>query len=182
MRTSMRAGLLGVAVLSTAGLAGASRERSPVFDAATVESYSAATHRSKSARILAEDAIAAPTAATPGPGAVLREGPLLSWRLDDPSLDGARVELSPSPDFEDATTVRYDVRGVGLGIPAVPGLWYWRLRGRSDGTIGARPGPTWSFTVSPRPHAPRAPDGPDWGNPYDLLLRGIPPGPWSDMR
>jgi hypothetical protein len=25
-------------------------------------------------------------------------------------------------------------------------------------------------------------DEPDWSNPYDLMLRGIPPGPTRDMR
>ena len=182
MRTWMRAGFLGMAVLATAGVAAGAHTRSPVFEAASIESYSAATHRSGSSRVAAENAIAPPAAATPSPGAVLHEGPLLSWRLAG-ALDGARVELSPSPDFEDATTVRYDVRGAELGVPAVPGVWYWRLRGRSDGTIGARPGPAQSFSVvGRRPSRSKAPDEPDWGNPYDLLLRGISSGPWSDMR
>ncbi len=179
----MRAGLLGLAVLATAGVAAGARSRSPVFEAAAIESYSAATQRSTSSRTAAENAIAPPTPATPGPGAVLREGPLLSWRFDGEPLDGARVELSPSPEFDDVTTVRYDVRGEELGVPAVPGVWYWRLRGRSQGAIGARAGPTLSFSVVPRrPNVRRAPDEPDWNNPYDLLLRGIPAGPWSDMR
>jgi hypothetical protein len=182
MRTWMRAGLLGVAVLATAGIAAGAHTRSPVFEAASIESYSAATHRYASPRIAAESAIAPPSAATPGPGAVLHEGPLLSWHLTG-ALDGARVELSPTLDFEDAATIRYDVRGDELGVPAVPGVWYWRLRGRSDGAIGDRPGPVQSFSVMrERPSPSRAPDQPDWDNPYDLLLRGIPSGPWSDMR
>ena len=180
----MRAGLVGVAVLATAGVAAGGRSRSPAFEAATVESYSAATHRRRSPRVAFESAIPAPTAATPGPGAVLTEGPMLSWS-SPPMLDGVRVELSPSADFDDTTTVRYDVRGVELGLPAVPGTWYWRLRGRSDDAVGDTPGPTRSFTVRPRgsrARAARAPEEPDWNNPYDLLLRGISPGPWSDMR
>ncbi len=184
MRNRVRAGLLGLAVVGTAGVAAGARARSPSFDAASIESYSAATLRRRSPHLPAEAAIPAPSAATPGPGAALTEGPLLSWR-SPPALDGARVELSPTADFDDTTTVRYDVRGEELGLPAVPGTWYWRLRGRAEGAIGDQPGPTWSFTVSPSPapvHVRRAVDEPDWDNPYDLLLRGISPGPWSDMR
>jgi hypothetical protein len=184
MRNTIRAGLVGVAVLATAGVAAGARSRSPSFEAATIESYSAATLRRRSPHATYESTIPAPTAATPGPGAVLAEGPLLSWR-SPAMLDGARVELSPTPEFEETTTVRYDVRGEELGLPAVPGTWYWRLRGRSDGAIGDRPGPTQSFTVRPpssRARAPRPPEAPDWNNPYDLLLRGISSGPWSDMR
>jgi hypothetical protein len=39
--------------------------------------------------------------------------------------------------------------------------------------VAARPNP-----VASRPE----PDEPDWGNPYDLLLHGIPLGPTHDMR
>jgi hypothetical protein len=184
MRNALRSGLIGVAVLATAGVAAGARSRSPAFEAATIESYSAATLRRRSPHPAFESAIPAPAAAAPGPGAVLNEGPILSWR-SPPMLDGVRVELSPSADFDDAAVVRYDVRGEELGLPAVPGTWYWRLRGRSAGAVGDTPGPTRSFTVRPPPsraRPPRSPDEPDWSNPYDLLLRGISPGPWSDMR
>jgi hypothetical protein len=172
-----------VAVLATAGIAAGDRSRSPVFEAATIDGYSAASHRSTTPRAAAESALAPPRAATPSPGAVLHEGPMLSWRFDGEPLDGARVELSPTPDFDEASTVRYDVRGEELGVPTVPGVWYWRLRGRSRGVVGSRPGPTRFFTVRVlRSRTPRPPDEPDWNNPYDLLLRGLSTGPWSDMR
>jgi hypothetical protein len=183
----MRAGLVGATVLATAGVAAGAHTRSPALDGATIANYSTPTHRSTSPRTPAESTVAPPTAASPGPGAVLSEGPLLSWHLTG-ALDGARVELSPSADFDDAVTVRYDVRGGELGVPAVPGVWYWRLRGRSEGTIGDRPGPARSFSVirelptRRRDHASGDPDEPDWGYPFDLLLRGIALGPTRDMR
>ena len=62
-------------------------------------------------------------------------------------------------------------------------------RGRAAGAVGERAGPTWFFYVeeepAPRPASSPAPaheDEVDWGNPYDLLIHGIPWGPFHDMR
>ena len=47
----------------------------------------------------------------------------------------------------------------------------------------ADPGVGPPIVASPNPAAARPdPEEPDWGNPYDLLLHGIPVGPTHDMR
>jgi hypothetical protein len=183
MRITVRAMGLGAALLATAGVAAGerARERGDRGDDAARGSGTvvAATRRGADARLPVERTITPPAAVTPAPGEVLATRPTLSWRLEG-LLDGARVELSPTADFEDETTLRYDAGGDHLVVPAVPGTWYWRLRGRSGGNTGEAVGPTSAFTV--RGRAAERPEDPDWGNPYDVLLHGLQLGPTRDMR
>jgi hypothetical protein len=180
MRIRVRAMSLGAALLATAGVAAGERAQSHGDDASRGSgTVVAATRRGGDARVPVERTIAAPAAVTPAPGEVLASQPTLSWRLEG-LLDGARVELSPTADFADETTLRYDATGDRLVVPAVPGTWFWRLRGRSAGDTGERTGPTSSFTVVRA--RPSRPDDPDWGNPYDVLLHGHRLGPTRDMR
>jgi hypothetical protein len=180
MRVTMRATGVGLALLATAGVAAAHRVRSGGGEApGTSENVAAATRRGIEPRTPAERAIAAPSVEGPAVGEVVRGAPTLSWRLAA-GTDGARVELSPTSDFDDAATLRYDAPGDRLVVPAVPGVWHWRLRGRSAGAIGEAASPVASFTVVGA--QPQRPEDLDWGNPYDLLLHGIRLGPTRDMR
>jgi len=112
-------------------------------------------HRSPHARRTVEETIPPPLAISPRYGEEVPTAAVLSWRLADGS-DGARIELCPTRDFDEATTRRIDAVGEELKLPASwpPGVWYWRLRGRSDGVVGDRATPTWMLTVRGVPTAP----------------------------
>jgi hypothetical protein len=175
-RTTMRAAQLGAALLVTAGVAWP-RSVEPV-DAAS-EIPATATQRASGARIPVERTIAAPVTTEPADGETLTGTPVLSWRLAEAS-DGARVELSPTADFADETTLRFDAEGDRLSVPAVPGVWHWRLRGRRAGAVGETASAASEFFVAATMGGPR--DDPDWANPYDVLLHGLQLGPTRDMR
>jgi hypothetical protein len=103
--------------------------------------------------------IAPPLPCAPRSGAAFAGQPILSWHRLEGS-DRARVELSPSLDFDEATIHRFDVTGERLALPVTwpPGVWYWRLRGLAHGVVGDRTTPTWTFSVeSARPTAARVP-------------------------
>jgi hypothetical protein len=100
--------------------------------------------------------------------------PRLAWRLAE-GVDGARVELCPTNDFDEATVRRVDVVGDEITLPATwpAGVWYWRLRGRAGADFGDRATPTWMFYAK----APTASGGPgDLG--VIALHVGSGPSPW----
>lgn len=116
-------------------------------------------HRGAHARLPLEATIAPPIALVPRYGQAVAPGTPLVWRLTE-GTDGARVELSPTPDFDPARTRGIDVEGDRLRLPAglAAGPWYWRLRGESDGAVGQRATPTWMLVIA-QPQA----ESPDWG-------------------
>lgn len=175
----MRVGSLAAALVATATLAAASgaRPSAAPFSGATI--VQAAIRRTAVQRIPVERTIPAPAPAGPEEDATLDHDPTLSWKLAAP-LDGARVELSPTPAFDEVETVRFDASGEQLVVPAVPGSWYWRLRGRSSGDVGEAVSRTRSFRIAMR-RSPGA-DDVDWTNPYDVLLHGRSLGRTRDMR
>jgi hypothetical protein len=113
------------------------------------ERRTAVPHREHHTRIPVERTIAPPLPIAPRFGAGIDGAPRLEWRLAE-DTDGARVELCPTDDFADGTTRHMDVVGEELALPAPwpAGVWYWRLRGLSAGTVGDRATPTWMVFVS----------------------------------
>jgi hypothetical protein len=105
--------------------------------------------------------IVPPLPCSPRFGASFPGRPVLSWHRIA-GARGARVELSPTLDFDEATIHRFDVAGERLELP-VPwpqGVWYWRLRGLARGAVGERTTPTWMFSVeSSKPTAVRTTAG-----------------------
>ncbi len=73
--------------------------------------------------------------------------PKLRWELKG-DLTGAILELCRTRAC--ATLEKtFDVQGTELVIPEdlAPGVWYWRLRGRSGTRVGTTFSPTWQFVV-----------------------------------
>jgi uncharacterized low-complexity protein len=52
----------------------------------------------------------------------------------------------------------------------------------SPGESHVAPSPPAGTDSEPRPQLATPPEGIDWGNPYDLMLHGIPTGKTRDMR
>jgi hypothetical protein len=157
MRARNRGMLLvaGVIVTAVVGVAARARAKGSEVDLGAVRDATA-TQRAAEPRAPIERRIAAPLPLTPRLGDTVSGAPALSWRLGE-GTDGARVELSPNPEFEEDTTVRYDVAGDTLALPEAPGVWYWRLRGRSGRDVGDAASPAWFFWVPLRTaEAPRA--------------------------
>jgi len=142
--------MLGVSIaVALTGIAlGAEARRGPE-DGLDGSLHTAAGHRGERARISAEQSVAPPFPIAPRFGAEVAGRPVLAWRLEE-GTDGARVELSPTSDFDDATLRRIDVRGEEVALPAAlpSGVWYWRLRGRDGALVGDRATPTWMLYVS----------------------------------
>ena len=154
--------LVGVVIVVTGlGIAARARAKSAEIDAGAVRDATA-TQRAAAPRAPIERRIGAPLQLAPRLGDAVSGAPALTWRLDE-SIDGARVELSSNPEFADDTTVRYDVAGDTLALPEAPtsseargapvlhapapGVWYWRVRGRSGRDVGDAASPTWFFWV-----------------------------------
>jgi hypothetical protein len=147
--------MLGVSIaVALTGIAlGAQARRGPE-DGLDGASHTAAIHRGAHSRVPVEESVAPPLPIAPRFGAAVAGRPVLAWRLEE-GTDGARVELSPTSDFDDATLRRIDVRGEEVTLPAPwpSGVWYWRLRGRDGATIGDRATPTWMLYVTDGPSA-----------------------------
>jgi hypothetical protein len=128
------------------------------YDAARLPAH-ATLHRGAHTRLPLEATIAPPIAVVPRYGAAVTPGATLVWRLTE-GTDGARVELSPTPDFDPARMRVIDVDGDRMRLPAgLPaGPWYWRLRGEADGAVGERATPTSLLFV-----AQAQAESPDWG-------------------
>jgi hypothetical protein len=112
----------------------------------------AALRREAEARAPAERAIAPPLPLLPRYGATLPAGGSLVWHLID-GTDGAEVEIAPTPDFAPEKVKRLVVDGETVKLPATlgAGVWFWRLRGVSDGVVGDRTTPTWMLDVAAAP-------------------------------
>jgi hypothetical protein len=98
--------------------------------------------------------------------------PRLKWELGE-GLTGAIVELCRTRDC--AVVERtFDASGKELVVPEElePGIWYWRLRGRSDKRRGTSRGPTWEVLVR-GPAAHGSSDAPT-GSMFDFDGNGIP--------
>lgn len=151
--------MLGAAVIIVLVGLGCGSAEWATFDAARVSPH-ATLHRGAHARLPLEATIAPPIAIVPRYGEGVAPGTTLVWRLTE-GTDGARVELSPTSDFDPARVRIIDVDGDRMRLPAglPPGPWYWRLRGRDDGATGDRATPTWMlFLAQPQPA-----ESPDWG-------------------
>lgn len=157
MRFVFHVMLVSAVAIVLVGLGCGSAEWSS-YEAARLPSH-ATLHRGAHSRLPIEATIAPPIAIVPRYGEAVTPGTTLVWRLTE-GTDGARVELSPTPDFDPARTRRIDVDGDRMRLPAglAPGAWYWRLRGESDGAVGERATPTWMLVVA-QPQA----ESPDWG-------------------
>jgi hypothetical protein len=57
-----------------------------------------------------------------------------------------------------------------------------RVTAGSPGESRPAPSPPAADDSESRPTSALAPEGIDWGNPYDLMLHGIRPGKTRDMR
>jgi hypothetical protein len=143
---------VSIAVASTGITLGAARGGPD--DGLDSASHLAAARRVARARVSAEQSVAPPFPVSPRFGAEVAGRPVLAWRLEE-GTDGARVELSPTSDFDEATLRRIDVRGDQLTLPAPwpAGVWYWRLRGRDGAIVGDRATPTWMLFVTDRASA-----------------------------
>ena len=147
--------LLTTTIVATAVAVGARAwaRASSMEEGATADKT--ALHHDETARFPVERTIAPPAPLSPRYGDSATGVTTLSWQPDD-RTDGARVELSPTPDFDDATTVRIDAAGDHADVPTSPGVWYWRLRGRLESAVGDRTSHTWMFYVpEPQPQASR---------------------------
>ncbi|HEX8793782.1 MAG TPA: hypothetical protein VF765_22720 [Polyangiaceae bacterium] len=157
MRFVFHAMLVAAVAIVLVGLGCGSAEWA-TYDAVHLPAH-ATLHRGVHERLPIEATIAPPIAIVPRYGDAVASGTTLVWRLTE-GTDGARVELSPTPDFDPARTRVIDVDGDRMRLPAGlrAGAWYWRLRGESDGVVGARATPTWMLVVA-QPQAESA----DWG-------------------
>jgi hypothetical protein len=157
MRFVFHAMLLAAVTIVLVGLGCGSAEWS-TWEAGRLPAH-ATLHRSAHARLPLEATIAPPIAIVPRYGDAVAPGTTLVWRLTE-GTDGARVELSPTSDFDAARTRVIDVDGDRMRLPAGlrAGAWYWRLRGESDGAVGERATPTWMLVIA-QPQA----ESPDWG-------------------
>jgi hypothetical protein len=158
MRFVFHAMLMAAVAIVLVGLGCGSAEWAR-YDAGRVPAH-ATLHRRAHARLPLEATIAPPIAIVPRYGAPVSPGTTLVWRLTE-GTDGARVELSPTPDFDPASTRTIDVDGDRMRLPAgLPaGAWYWRLRGEADGAVGERATPTWMLVVA----QPQPAESSDWG-------------------
>jgi len=157
MRFLFHAMLVAAVAIVFVGLGCGSAEWAS-YEAARPQAH-ATLHRGSHARLPLEATIAPPIAIVPRYGEVVTSGTTLVWRLTE-GTDGARVELSPTADFDPARTRVIDVDGDRMRLPAglQAGAWYWRLRGEDDGAVGQRATPTWMLVVA-QPQA----ESPDWG-------------------
>jgi hypothetical protein len=139
---------VSIATAVTGIALGAEARRGPA-DGLDGSAHTAAARRSERARVAAEQSVAPPLPVAPRFGAEIAGRPLLAWRLEE-GTDGARVELSPTSDFDEATLRRLDVRGEQVTLPPQwpAGVWYWRLRGREGAIVGDRATPTWMLYVT----------------------------------
>jgi hypothetical protein len=153
---------LSVAVALTGVALGAQSRLAPREEGPSVWSHTAALRRAPRDRVAFEETIAPPVPVSPRYATPVTGAPLLAWRLAE-GTDGARVELCPSNDFDVEKTVRLDVRGDHVQLPAPwpTGVWYWRLRGRTRAYVGDRATPTWMLYVGEPP--PAAPTVNDFG-------------------
>lgn len=157
MRFVFHAMLVAAVAIVLAGLECGSAQWAS-WEAARVPAH-ATLHRGTHSRLPLEATIAPPIAIVPRYGAGVAPGTTLVWRLTE-GTDGARVELSPTPEFDPARTRVIDVDGDRMRLPAglAAGAWYWRLRGESDGAVGERATPTWMLVIA-QPQT----ESPDWG-------------------
>jgi hypothetical protein len=157
MRFLFHAMLVAAVAIVFVGLTCGSAEWAS-YDAARLPAHST-LHRGAHARLPLEATIAPPIAIVPRYGEAVTPGTTLVWRLTE-GTDGARVELSPTADFDPVRTRVIDVDGDRMRLPAglAAGAWYWRLRGEADGNVGDRATPTWMLVVA-QPQA----ESPDWG-------------------
>ncbi|HEY8090584.1 MAG TPA: hypothetical protein VIF09_22135 [Polyangiaceae bacterium] len=141
--------MLGVSVaITTAGIALGLEVRDELVSS-HLAAHTSPTHRVSAERLDVEQALPPPLPVSPRYGAEVGTSAILSWRLTE-ATDGARVELCPTSDFDEARTRHIDVTGEELRLPPTwpTGVWYWRLRGRQDGAIGDRATPTWMLFVN----------------------------------
>jgi hypothetical protein len=138
--------LLSGAAVAVAVAAGARARASSQTDDEGSSTDATALRRHDTASFPIERTIPPPAPVAPRYGDAMSASTTLSWQLDD-RTDGARVELSPTPDFDEASTVRLDADGNHIDVPTSPGVWYWRLRGRSESAVGDRISHTWMFYV-----------------------------------
>ncbi len=98
-----------------------------------------------------EASLEPPAPLLPRYGDQVAPGSSLVWKLGEGS-EGARIELSRTPAFDESTTHAFEVDGERLRLPLQwpAGAWYWRVRGRSDGVLGDRTSPTWMLVI-PQP-------------------------------
>ena len=108
-------------------------------------------HAEVQQRLSVQAALDPPTPLLPRYGEQVAGGSSVVWHLAE-GTDGARIELSRTPTFDDAVTHHFEADGERLRLPAgwPAGVWYWRLRGRADGVIGDRAAPAWMLVV-PQP-------------------------------
>jgi hypothetical protein len=140
--------MLGVSIaVALTGIALGAEARRGTEDV-EASSQTAAIHRGARGHFPVEQSVSPPFPISPRFGAEVAARPVLAWRLEE-GTDGARIELSPTSDFDEATLRRIDVRGEQLTLPASwpSGIWYWRLRGRDGMTVGDRTTPTWLVYV-----------------------------------
>jgi hypothetical protein len=95
---------------------------------------------------------------------VTSQRPTFRWELA-PGTDGASVEICRDRGFT-AMCQTVDATGTSAraATPLSPGVWFWRLRGRSGGSVGTRTGPIWEFTVGARSAAVDT----SWGSVLDV--------------
>jgi hypothetical protein len=118
-------------------------------DEDAASAYVVALRRAPPERVSVEATIAPPVPLSPRYGAEASAAPVLTWSLEE-GTDGARIELCPTNDFDEATTRRLDMAGERVQLPAPwpHGIWYWRLRGRHRAYVGDRATPTWMLYVA----------------------------------
>jgi len=111
------------------------------------------SHSSVDQGVSVQAALDPPAPLLPRYGEQIAAGSSLVWKLGEGS-DGARIELSRTPAFDESATHAFEVDGERLRLPGQwpAGAWYWRVRGRSDGVIGDRASPTWMLVIpEPQP-------------------------------
>jgi hypothetical protein len=84
-------------------------------------------------------------------GTIVSSHPRLQWSLGA-GIDGAQIEVCRD---RACTDVHASVSATGSvqvldSVTLTPGVWFWRLRGRSGERVGMQTSPVWQFTVARR--------------------------------
>jgi hypothetical protein len=120
-----------------------------------------------------------PTLGAPRPVAPLSvtwvntDKPKFHWALGT-GITGGVVEVSDTRDFKE---VRYRWSNMGADLVAAdalkPGIWFWRLKGRTLETEGLTPGPVWEVLVR-GPSANQVASVAPMGSVLDMNGDGLP--------
>lgn len=137
------------------------------------ESYDGLTGGTKDAPLVEDASLGAPRPLSPiSVSMVSTSRPKFRWELAE--TEGAVLELCRSRACDGEMPKRFVANGQELSVPEdlAPGMWFWRVRGRTGDRMGTDTSPTWEVLVR-GPAAHGSSDAPT-GSVLDLDGDGAP--------